>query len=95
MDELALARPFVVRSLTAEHTNSVPSIDFSDAEHAAVTAAVHRTIADDRYALSPRLAPLKSALANLDPASAPKPRPAPKPLPETPVRTRGGGHIRR
>jgi hypothetical protein len=47
-----------------------------------VTAAVRRSIADDKYPLSPRLAPLKSALAKLDPASAPKPRLERPPLPE-------------
>jgi hypothetical protein len=41
----------------------MPNIDFSDEEHAAVTATVRRTIADDKYPLSPRLAPLKAALA--------------------------------
>jgi len=68
----------------------MPHIDFSDDEHAAVTAAVRRTIDDDKYPRSPRLAPLKSALAKLDPTSAPKPRPVPAPLPEPPPRARGG-----
>jgi hypothetical protein len=39
------------------------TVDLTDEEHAAVTRAVHRSIADDKYPLSPRLAPLKSALA--------------------------------
>jgi hypothetical protein len=45
----------------------MPTFDLSDEEHAAVTAAVRRTINEDKYPLSPRLAPLKSALAKLDP----------------------------
>lgn len=35
-------------------------------------AAARRALAEDRYPLSPRLAPLKSALAKLDPGSVPK-----------------------
>jgi hypothetical protein len=73
----------------------MPQVDFSDEEHAAVTAAVRRSIADDRYPLSPRLAPLKSALAKLDPASAPKPMVERPPLPEAPMRSRGGQRARR
>jgi hypothetical protein len=45
------------------HTGAVPTIDFTDDEHAAVTAVVRCPITDDRYPLSPRLAPPKSALA--------------------------------
>ena len=51
----------------------MPTVDFSDDEHAAVMRAVRRTIDDDRFPHAPRLAPLRSALAKLDPASAPKP----------------------
>jgi hypothetical protein len=32
----------------------MPSLDLTDEEHAAVTAAVRRVIAGDRYQLSPR-----------------------------------------
>ena len=52
-----------------------------------------RTIDEDRYPLSPRFDPLKSALAKLDPAAAPRPRPADEPLPEAPVRSRGAEPI--
>jgi hypothetical protein len=73
----------------------MPTFDFSDDEHAAVTAAL-RQIADDKFPLSPRLAPLKSALAKLDPASAPKPLAERPPLPEAPMRSsRGGRRARR
>jgi hypothetical protein len=74
---------------------SMPTIELSDEEHAAVTAAVRRTIADDKYPLSPRLAPLKAALAKLDPRSTPQPRPASVPLPKAPTRSRGGRQARR
>jgi hypothetical protein len=73
----------------------MPTIDLSDDEHAAVTAAVRRTIDQDRYPHSPRLKPLRAALAKLDPASLPKPLPERKPLPEAPMRSRGGRRVRR
>ena len=68
----------------------MPPIDLTDEEHAAVVKAVRRSIAADNFPLSQRLAPLKAALAKLDPASAPKPRPVREPLPEAPARARGG-----
>jgi hypothetical protein len=40
------------------------------------------------YPLSPRLKPLKSALAKPDPGSVPKPLPQRKPLPEAAMRSR-------
>ena len=45
-------------------------------EKTALTALLKRTIADDRYPLSPRIGTLRSILAKLEP-----PRPAPTPLP--------------
>jgi hypothetical protein len=62
-------------------------IDLTDEEHATVTAAVRRSIAEDRYPRSPRLAPFRSALAKLDPASVPRP------LPGAGVSTRGARDI--
>ena len=62
----------------------MPTIDFTDAEHAAVTRAVRRTIDEDRFPHAPRLAPLRSALAKLDPASTPKPIEPRAPLPTGP-----------
>jgi hypothetical protein len=41
----------------------MPTIDFSDDEHAAVTRAVRRAIDEDRFPHAPRQAPLRSALA--------------------------------
>jgi hypothetical protein len=45
------------------------TIDLTDDEMAALTAAVRLLIADDRYPRAPHLAPLRSrvALTNLDP----------------------------
>jgi hypothetical protein len=51
----------------------MPKIDLTDDEHAAITALVRRTIAEDKFPFAPRLKPLKSALAKLDPQPA-KPR---------------------
>ena len=56
----------------------MPTIDLTDAEHAAVTAAVRRAIETDRFPRAPRLDPLRSALTKLEPATAPKPTPHPK-----------------
>jgi hypothetical protein len=76
--------------------NPMPVVDLTDEEHAAVTAAVRRSIADDKFPMSPRLAPLKAALAKLDPASVPNPLLERPPLPEAPMRSsRGGRRARR
>jgi hypothetical protein len=56
-------------------------LDLSDDEAAALAQLLRRTINDDPYPLSPRLAPLKVILAKLDP---PLPRPG-EPLPPLPV----------
>jgi hypothetical protein len=63
----------------------MPMVDFSDGEHAAVTALVRRTVAEDKFPFSPRLKPLKAALVKLDPASAPRPAPERVPLPSGPM----------
>lgn len=74
----------------------MPTIDLTDDELAALRAAARKVIDEDRYPLSPRLTPLKSALAKLDPATAAKPPPEPKPpLPEAPTRSRGTRRARR
>jgi hypothetical protein len=41
----------------------MPTIDFTDKEHAAVTAAIRHLIEEDRFPPAPRLVPLRSALA--------------------------------
>jgi hypothetical protein len=59
---------------------AVPTIDLTDDEHAAVTAAIRRAIETDGFPRAPRLDPVRSALAKLDPATTPPPdRPAAKP----------------
>jgi len=49
----------------------VPTIDLTDDERAAVAAAIRRAIEDARFPHAPRLDPLRSALAKLEPAPAP------------------------
>jgi hypothetical protein len=49
-------------------SGAVPTIDLPDDELAAVTAAIRRVIADDRYPHAPRLDPLRVALARLEAA---------------------------
>jgi hypothetical protein len=48
----------------------MPTIDLTDAELTAVTAAIRRPIEGDRYPHAPRLDPLRAALARLEAASA-------------------------
>jgi hypothetical protein len=55
----------------------MPTIDLSDDEFAAVTAAIRRLVGEDRFPHAPRLDLLRSALAKLEPATAPKPTPPP------------------
>lgn len=62
----------VIRKKDNQFTEVQIKARSTDDEHAAVTRAVHRRLDDDRYPLVPRLAPLRSALAKLDPASVPK-----------------------
>jgi hypothetical protein len=62
----------------------MPIIDRTDDEHAAIAAAIRRAIDQDRFPHAPRLDPLRSALAKLDPATAaslPPPAKADKPVP--------------
>jgi hypothetical protein len=56
----------------------VPTINLTDGELAAVTATVRLAVETDRFPRAPRLDPLRSALAKLEPAPAPKPIPHPK-----------------
>jgi hypothetical protein len=51
-------------------TTMPPTIDLTDSESAAVTAAIRRAIDDDRFPRVQRLDSLRSALAKLDPATA-------------------------
>jgi hypothetical protein len=68
----------------------MPTIDLTDAEHVALVALIQRAIEEDRFPRAPRLDPLRSALAKLDPAAAAALR---RPLtPETPVPGRPEAH---
>ena len=46
----------------------MPTIHLTNAEHAAVAAALRRAIEDDRYPHAPRLDPLRAALARFEAA---------------------------
>jgi hypothetical protein len=65
----------------------VPPVDLTDEEHAAVAAALRKVIDEDKFSRSPRLAPLRSALAKLAPEPPRKPLP---PVPEPGARPRYG-----
>jgi hypothetical protein len=67
----------------------VPTINLTDDELAAVTAAIRRAIEDDRFPHAPRLDPLRAALAKFEAdrtsfhnekksGAAPKPTPVAK-----------------
>jgi hypothetical protein len=51
----------------------MPTIDLTDMELAALAALLRRAFEQDRFPLAPRLDPLCSALAKLDPAAGGSP----------------------
>jgi hypothetical protein len=53
--------------------------NLTEEERAAVAQALRRMIDADRFPLAPRLRPLKSALAKLDPPDMPPSEPLPPP----------------
>jgi hypothetical protein len=53
---------FLARQMSAGYILAVPTIDFTDAELAAVTAAIRRTIEDDKFPHAPRLVPMRTAM---------------------------------
>ena len=58
----------------------MPTINLTDDELAAVTAAIRRAIEDDRFPHAPRLDPLRAALGNFEAAPEPtSPPEAPPP----------------
>jgi hypothetical protein len=59
--------------------NTTPTIDLTDAELAAVAAAIRRAVEEDRFPRAPRLDPLRSALAKLEQEPSPKAPPGGKP----------------
>ena len=77
------------------HTGIMPTFDLTDEEQAALLAYVRDHLREEKFPHAPRLRPVRSALAKLDPASAPKLIVRP-PLPEAPMRSsRGGRRARR
>jgi hypothetical protein len=60
----------MVTRLQGQGAGAVPTIDLTDAEMAAVTAAIRRTLEDNHYPHAPRLVPLDTALAKFDEATA-------------------------
>jgi hypothetical protein len=71
----------------------MPTIDLTDAEHAAITALIRRAIEDDKFPLAPHVDTLRSAFVKLDPAvaatlrrppAAESAKPAPHNSPEPP-----------
>jgi hypothetical protein len=66
----------------------MPTIDLTDAELAAVTAAIRRAIEEDRFPRAPRLDLLRSALAELEAIES-------RPAIQSPPPTRGGKPARR
>jgi hypothetical protein len=62
----------------------MPKIDLADDELAAVVALVRRTMNEEKFPFSPRVRPLKAALAKLDPKPS-KPRAVLPPLPTGPM----------
>ena len=69
--------------MSADYIRPVPTIDLTDDEFAAVTAAIRRAIEDDRFSHAPRLDPLRAALARFD--AAPELAPIPKAPPPAKV----------
>jgi hypothetical protein len=83
---------------------AVPTIDFTDAELAAVTAAIHRAIEDDKFPHAPRLVPMRTAMAKLDDAvmlrgeseaMAKAMAPRPNPDPNAPPPAKADKRVRR
>jgi hypothetical protein len=67
----------------------MPTIDLSDDELAAVSAAIRRAIEDDKFPHAPRLDPLRAALARFEAAAQPT---AP---PKAPPSAKAGKRARR
>jgi hypothetical protein len=63
----------------------MPKFDLTEEERHALADLARQKIREDRFPMSPRLAPLKSALAKLDPGSVPKSRQELPPLPTGPM----------
>ena len=80
LDKRAAPRQPIAAAASWPHTTRMPKIDLTDEEH----AVVRRAVDEDKFPLSPRLAPLRSALAKLAPRPV-KPRQELPPLPTGPM----------
>jgi hypothetical protein len=61
--------------MSADYTRTVPTINLTDEELAAVAAAIRRTIETDRFPRAPRLDPLRAALGKFEAGAEPTPLP--------------------
>lgn len=68
------------RVMRSPHISSMPPLDLTDAEAAALATHLRHAIGADPYPLSPRLAPLRAILDKIEP-----PAPRPEPLPPLPA----------
>jgi hypothetical protein len=57
--------------MSADYIRAVPTINLTDDELAAVTAALRRVIEGDRFPHAPRLDPLRAALGKFEAAPEP------------------------
>jgi hypothetical protein len=66
--------------MSPDYIRPAPTINLTDDELAAVTAAIRRAIEDDRFPHAPRLDPLRAVLGKFDAAAEPSAPPkAPPP----------------
>ena len=82
-------KPTLLDECRPDYIRAVPTINLTDDELAAVTAAIRRAIQDDRFPHAPRLDPLRAALARLDAATANR-----EPHPKAPPAAKGDKRAR-
>jgi hypothetical protein len=68
-------KPLLAEQISVDYIGAVPTINLTNDEFAAVTAAIRRAIEDDRFPHAPRLDPLRAALGKFEAASEPTPLP--------------------
>jgi hypothetical protein len=83
-----IERSLLAGQMSPDYIRAVPTINLTDDELAAVTAALRRAIEDDRFPHAPRLDPLRAALEKLEAAAEPSPPPK-APPPAKPTSGRG------
>ena len=74
--------------MSPDYIRPVPTINLTDDELAAVTAAIRRAIEDDRFPHAPRLDPLRAALGKFEAAAEPAPLPKAPPQAKADKRAR-------